>query len=59
MSAIETFLFGLVAGLVGVKLAILAAAAVLLLYALTARARQRKLSRAPKPVRQRGLDLQA
>jgi hypothetical protein len=59
MIAIESLLFGLVAGLIGVKLALLAAAAVLFVQALTARARQRRLARPPAPVRQPRLDLHA
>ena len=59
MIAIETLLFGLVAGLIGVKLALLAAAAVLFVYALTARARQRRVAHAPRPGRQRRLDVHA
>jgi len=57
MIAINSLLYGLVAGLIGLKIALLAVAAVLLLYTLTARSRQHKV--APAPVRRRRLDVHA
>ena len=59
MIAIETLLFGLLGGLIGLKVALLAAAAVLLVYGLTVHTRQRKVTSAPVPVRQRRLDVRA
>ena len=59
MIAIDTLLFGLLSGLIGLKVALLAAAAVLFVYGLTAHARQHKVTSAPVPVRQRRLDVHA
>ena len=59
MIAIETLLFGVVAGLLGLKLVLLAVAAVLFVNVLMQRARQRRMVRAPKPVRRPGIDVHA
>ena len=59
MIAMNLLLVGLVAGLVGLKVGLLAAAAMLLVYTLTAGARKRWLTRAPTPVQQRRLDVQS
>ncbi len=59
MMTIETLLLGLVGGLVGLKVGLLATAALLFLYGLTERARHRKVVRAPAPVRQPRLDVHA
>ena len=55
MIGIDTLLFGLVAGLIGFKFAMLATATVLLIYAITGRARRRKAARVPAPGRPPGL----
>jgi len=57
MITINTFLYGLVAGLVGLKIALLALAAVLFVYTLTERARQHEAE--PAPVRRGRLDVHA
>ncbi|MGB5298187.1 MAG: hypothetical protein WBN08_04535 [Thiogranum sp.] len=57
MITINTLLYGLVAGLVGLKIALLAVAAVLFVYTLTERTRQHEA--APAPVRRKRLDVQA
>jgi hypothetical protein len=49
MNIIDSVLLGLVAGLVSLKVVLLATAAMLLLYALTRRLRQRKISAAARP----------
>jgi high-affinity Fe2+/Pb2+ permease len=59
MSIIDTVLFGMLAGLVTLKVALLAAAAMLLVYGLTAHARQHKAAAAKAPVKHPGLDLRA
>jgi len=59
MIAIETLLFGLVAGLVGFKVVLLAAAALLFVYAVTRRSRQQKLARVRAPARPPRLDVHA
>ena len=59
MIAIDLLLVGLVAGLVGFKVVLLAAAALLFVYTLTARARKRRLAREPTPVQQRRPDVQS
>ena len=59
MIAIDTLLFGLVAGLVGFKVVLLAAAALVFLYGVTRRPRQRKLVRMRAPVRRPRLDVRA
>ena len=59
MIAIETLIFALVAGLVGFKVVLLAAAALLLVYGVTQRSRQQKLMRVRAPVRRPRLDVHA
>ena len=60
MIAIETLLFGLVAGLVGFKVVLLAAAALLFVYGITRRSRcQQKLARVRAPVHRPRLDVHA
>jgi len=59
MMTIETLLLGLVGGLVGLKIGLLATAALLFVYGLTEHARQRKVVRVPAPVRQPRLDVHA
>ena len=59
MFAIDTLLFGLVAGLIGFKTALLAAAAILFLYTMTGRTRQRKMASARVAVRTPRLDVHA
>ena len=59
MIAIETLLFGLVAGLVGFKAVLLAAAALLFVYGITRRSRKQKLVRMRAPGRRPRLDVHA
>ena len=59
MMAIETLILGLVAGLVGFKVALLAAAALLVVYGLTRRSRRQKMARVRAPVRRPRLDVHA
>ena len=59
MITLNTLLFGVLAGLISFKLVLLAAAAVLLVHGLAERARQRRVARAPAPVRRRRLDVHA
>ncbi|MGD2075009.1 MAG: hypothetical protein PVG38_08835 [Gammaproteobacteria bacterium] len=61
MIAIDTLLFGLVAGLIGFKLALLAGAALLFVHGLSWRSGRDKPSPMPAPakVRQRKLDVHA
>jgi len=59
MMTIETLLLGLVGGLVGLKIGLLATAALLFVYGLTEHARQTKVVRVPAPVRQPRLDVHA
>jgi hypothetical protein len=59
MIAIETLLFGLVAGLVGFKAVLLAAAALLFVYGITRRSRKKKLVRMRVPDRRPRLDVHA
>ena len=56
MTIIDAVVFGIVAGLVTLKVVLLAAAAVLLVHVLTKRTRQRMLAPAPVPARYTGLD---
>ena len=51
MTILDTLLFGIVAGLVTLKVVLLAAAAILLLHVLVERTRPHKMARAPVPVR--------
>lgn len=57
MITVSSLLYGVLAGLISLKVILLAAAAVLLVHGLTERARRRRL--APAPVRQRRLDVRA
>ena len=59
MIAIETLLYGLVGGLVGLKIFLLALAAVLFVYTLTERTRRRKMASARAPARPPTLDVHA
>jgi hypothetical protein len=51
MTILDTLLFGIVAGLVTLKVVLLAAAAILLLHVLVERTRPHKMARASVPVR--------
>jgi hypothetical protein len=57
MITLTSLLYGVLAGLISLKVVLLAAAAVLLVHGLTERVRQRRL--APAPVKHRGLDVRA
>jgi len=59
MIAIETLLFGLLGGLVGLKVFLLGLAAVLFIYTLTERNQQRKMTSVPAPARRPRLDVHA
>ena len=62
MIVIDILLFGLVAGLIGIKVAVLAAAAILFIRGLAGRARQRKIASTPvgrRRGRQHRLDVHA
>jgi len=59
MIAIETLLFGLLGGLVGLKIFLLALAAVLFVYTLRERTRQRNMRAARAPARPPRLDVHA
>jgi hypothetical protein len=62
MTILETVLFGMLAGVITLKVALLAAAAVLLVYGLTGRIRQRKVAAAAAAaaaVKQTGQDVHA
>jgi len=59
MNILDTVLFGLLAGVITLKVALLAAAAVLLVYGLTERIRQRRIAPAVVAVKQPGLDVHA
>ena len=59
MIAIDTLLFGLLGGLVGLKIFLLALAAVLFVYTLTQGNRQRKIASARAPARPPRLDVHA
>jgi hypothetical protein len=59
MTIVDTVLFGMLAGVITLKVALLAAAAVLLVYGLTERIRQRKIAPAAVTVKQSGLDVHA
>jgi hypothetical protein len=54
MNIIDSILLGFVAGLVSLKVLLLAGAAMLLLYALTRHLRQRKVSIAARPASHAG-----
>jgi hypothetical protein len=57
MITLNALLFGILAGLISLKVVLLAAAAVLLVHGLRVRARQRQVARIP--VRHRRLDVHA
>ena len=59
MITINSLLYGLVAGLVGLKFVLLGFAAVLFIYTLTERNRQRKMESVRAPVRPPRLDVHA
>ena len=59
MTVLDTVLFGMLAGIITLKVALLATAAVLLLYGLTKRIRRRKVTPAALAARQPGLDVHA
>ena len=59
MIILDTVLFGMLAGVITLKVALLAAAAVLLVYGLTERIRQRKGAPAAVAARHPGLDVHA
>jgi len=59
MNILDTVLFGLLAGVITLKVALLAAAAVLLVYGLTERVRQCKVAPATVAVKQPGQDVHA
>ena len=59
MNILDTVLFGMLAGIITLKVALLAAAAVLLVYGLTERVRQRKVAPAAVAVKQPGQDVHA
>ncbi|MGB5717620.1 MAG: hypothetical protein WBN81_11055 [Gammaproteobacteria bacterium] len=56
MTILDTLLFGMVASLVALKIALLAAATLLLVHVLAGRTRRRRLAHAPVPVRRPKLD---
>lgn len=56
MIIVDTLLFGMVATLLGLKVALLAAAAVLFVRGLAERMRQRKTASAPAATKHQGLD---
>jgi len=56
MTILNTLLFGMVASLVALKMALLAAATILLVHVLAQRIRRRKMAHAPAPVRHPKLD---
>jgi hypothetical protein len=55
MIATNSLLFGIVAALITLKVVLLAAAAVLFVFSLTERIRQRQLAHAPAPNKHRRL----
>ncbi len=59
MTILDTILFGMLAGVITLKVALLAAAAVLLVHGLTERVRQRKVTPAVVAVKHPGLDVHA
>ena len=59
MIAIDTLLFGLVGGIIGVKLAALAAAAVMVVYGVTAPATQARIAPVRATARRQRLDVHA
>lgn len=59
MTILDTILFGMLAGVITLKVALLATAAVLLLYGLTEQFRQRKVAPAVVAVKHPGPDVHA
>jgi len=59
MILIESILYGLIGGLVGLKIFLLGLAGVLFVYTLTERDRQRKMASVRAPARPPGLDVHA
>ncbi len=59
MISIESVLYGLLGGLVGLKVFLLGLAAVLFLYTLTARTRRRRMASTRAPARPPKLDVHA
>jgi hypothetical protein len=59
MTAIESILYGLLGGLVGLKIFLLGLAGVLFVYTLTARNRQRKMASVRVPAKRPRLDVHA
>jgi hypothetical protein len=59
MITINTLLYGLLGGLVGLKVFLLGLAAVLFIYTLTERNQQRKMTSVPAPARPPRLDVHA
>jgi hypothetical protein len=59
MIAMESILYGLLGGLVGLKIFLLGLAAVLFVYSLTERTRQRKIASARAPAQRPRLDVHA
>jgi hypothetical protein len=59
MTVLDTVLFGMLAGIITLKVALLATAAVLLVYGLTERIRRRKVAPALLAAKQPGLDIHA
>lgn len=59
MISIETILYGLLGGLVGLKVFLLGLAAVLFIYTVTERNRQRRTASARAPARPPRLDVHA
>jgi hypothetical protein len=59
MTILETVMFGMLAGIITLKVALLAAAAVLLVYSLTERILQRKVAPAVVAARHPKLDVHA
>lgn len=56
---IESILYGLIGGLVGLKIGLLGLAAFLFIYTLTKRKRQRKMASVRVPARRPRLDVHA
>ena len=59
MNILDTILIGMLAGVITLKVALLAAAAVLLMHVLTQRIRQRKVGPEGVRVKHPGLDVHA
>jgi len=59
MTILDTVLFGMLASAITLKVALLAAAAVLLVHGLTARVRQLRVAPAKVPAKHPGMDVHA